>query len=259
MISVVFMGRKDVSAQCLAWLSNIEDVKIEAVLTDNHLTISPTAEQAKKLNIPVLTLEQLIEQVENNVIKLDIAFSMLYWRKIPKILINHAKRGIINFHPAPLPEYKGTAGYNLAILEGLSQWSVTAHYMDADIDTGRIIKLMDFAIDVELETTKSLEGKSRAYLLELFKEVASQALSKEELLNSTANQGGRYISRQQMEEMKKITEGDDIDRKIRAFWFPPYDGAYIEIEGKKYSLVNRQVLETLADSSASSLFTQEES
>lgn len=81
MISVVFMGRKDVSAQCLAWLSNIEDVKIEAVLTDNHLTISPTAEQAKKLNIPVLTLEQLIEQVENNVIKLDIAFSMLYWRK----------------------------------------------------------------------------------------------------------------------------------------------------------------------------------
>lgn len=259
MTSVVFMGRKDVSAQCLAWLSQINNVKVVAVLTDNHLSISPTSEKARELNIPILTLEELIESVKNNQIQFDIAFSMLYWRKIPNSLIQHAKKGIINFHPAPLPEYKGTAGYNLAILEGLEKWSVTAHYVDESIDTGSIIKLSTFDIDKNNETAKSLEKISRVYLFDLFRDVSTKALDSVGLLDTKPNNGGRYISRQKMEEMKKIDiKCDDIDRKIRAFWFPPYDGAYIEINNKKYTLINREILETLADSSASSLFTKEE-
>ena len=50
-------------------------------------------------------------------------------------------------------------------------------------------------------------------------------------------------------------EKDDIARKARAFWFPPYDGAFIEIGGQKYTLVDRTILESLADPSSSSLFT----
>ena len=260
MISVVFMGRKDVSAQCLAWLSEINNVKIVAVLTDNHLSISPTSEKARELNIPILTLEELVDSVINKQIHFDIAFSMLYWRKIPNSLIKYAKKGIINFHPAPLPEYKGTAGYNLAILEGLDEWSVTAHYVDESIDTGRIIKLITFGINKNHETAKSLEKMSRGYLFDLFKEVSYKALYSEEFLNTEPNIGGRYISRKKMEEKTQFDiSKDDIDRKIRAFWFPPYDGAYIEINNKKYTLLNREILETLAESSASSLFTQEES
>ena len=36
--------------------------------------------------------------------------------------------------------------------------------------------------------------------------------------------------------MKRINPGDDIDAKIRAFWFPPYDGAFIEIDGQRLHL-----------------------
>ena len=49
-----------------------------------------------------------------------------------------------------------------------------------------------------------------------------------------------------MEAMKQIRDGDNIEKKIRAFWFPPYDGAYVEINGQKYTLINRQLLEEIA-------------
>jgi methionyl-tRNA formyltransferase len=68
---------------------------------------------------------------------------------------------------------------------------------------------------------------------------------------------GIHLGRVELEEMKKIDlESDDIDLKIRAFWFPPYDGAYIEVAGEKFTLVNRLILESLADPDSSSLFTR---
>ena len=42
----------------------------------------------------------------------------------------------------------------------------------------------------------------------------------------------------------KLAE-EDLDLKIRAFWFPPYDGAGFEVDGKFYTLVNREILKTL--------------
>ena len=47
-------------------------------------------------------------------------------------------------------------------------------------------------------------------------------------LPTTPNIGGRYVSRDEMEATKQIHDGDNIEKKIRAFWFPPYDGAYVK-------------------------------
>ena len=90
----------------------------------------------------------------------------------------------------------------------------------------------------------------------MFKDVFNAARLSEERLATISNVGGRYISRAQMEAMKEIRSGDDISRKIRAFWFPPYDGAYQLIGNQKYTLVDRFILEQLADPSISSLFME---
>ena len=74
------------------------------------------------------------------------------------------------------------------------------------------------------------------------------------LLDSKENKGGRYISRAQMEEMKEIKDDDDIDTKIRAFWFPPYLGAYMSKNGKKYTLINDKILNGLSSDNVTSLF-----
>ena len=75
-------------------------------------------------------------------------------------------------------------------------------------------------------------------------------------INRVQNKGGIYLSRKELEDMKCLNPAtDDIDRKIRAFWFPPYDGAFIELNGKRYTLINRQILSSLADPNSSSLFS----
>ena len=58
-----------------------------------------------------------------------------------------------------------------------------------------------------------------------------------------------------MEAMKEIKDGDDVSRKVRAFWFPPYDGAFVKINDKKFTLVDNFILSTLSDPDASSLFS----
>lgn len=255
MVRVLFMGRKQVAANALRWLLERNDADIVGVLTDNHLETSPTNDVARSRNIPVLNFDDTREALAEGTLEYDLGFSMLYWRKISGPYLEVPRLGNINFHPAPLPEYKGTAGYNLAILNSLDTWAVTAHYMDERIDTGRIIGLEEFAVDADRETALSLEAKSQPALFGLFKRVAALALESKERLAAAPNIGGNYTTRRQMEEMKVIQDGDDIDRKIRAFWFPPYDGACVVIDGNRYTLVNRGILETLAHPSTSSLFS----
>ncbi len=255
MINVLFMGRKPVAAKALEWLLDNPKINIVGVITDSHLSISPTTNVAIENDIPILTIEKVEESILNNTLKVDLGLSLLYWKKIKPPMLEAAKKGVINFHPAPLPEYKGTAGYNIAILEERNDWAVTAHYVDSEIDTGNIIDIEFFDISSETETAKSLEKKSQPKLLSQFKRVVTKAIKEDSLLDSKPNIGGRYVSRTEMEAMKEIKTDDDIERKIRAFWFPPYNGAYIKINGKKYTLASQFILQQLADPMTSNLFT----
>lgn len=255
---MIFMGRKKQAADLLKWTVE-QGIEVVSVCTDNQFENSPTAAMARELNIPVISMEEAEEYVNNHPGEIDLVTSYLYWRKIRKPLIEGPKFGCINFHPAILPDWKGCGGYNIAILNKLPQWGVTAHYVNEEFDRGKIIKVNRFNFDCNIETAQSLEKKSQDYLVELYKDIILQV--KEKGILSTLNidnSQGIYISRKQMNEMKevKLSElfDEDLDLKIRAFWFPPYDGAYIEVNGEKYTLVNKKILDKLIDSDTTALF-----
>jgi methionyl-tRNA formyltransferase len=252
-MKIIFMGRKKYSAELLEWTVN-QGIDVIAVITDSHFSNSPTTKKATELKIPVITLEEaekiLIEPNHN----IDLVVSYLFWRKIKEPLISGPKYGCINFHPALLPDWRGTAGYNVAILYKLHEWGATAHYVDNDIDTGEIIRTYKFNFDYRLETAASLEKKTQEIQVELYKSVLLDVMVEGRLKSSKQEKKqGRYISRVEMEEMKKINiYEDDIDLKIRSFWFPPYNGAYIVINDKKYTLVNEFILKQLTDKDSTS-------
>lgn len=254
MIKILFMGRKQVSANLLTFLSTQPNVEIVGVLTDSHLQGSPTTAAANKLGLPLYTFDTALAAMKEGRLKYDLGLSVLYWRKLRDEFLTTPSRGTINFHPAILPEYKGTGGYNLAIMDVLNEWGISAHYVDASIDTGELIEVERFAMDSETETAQSLEQKSMEVLEPFAQRIIMQAVNSPEKLPTTPNIGGRYVSRDEMEAMKQIQPNDDVDRKIRAFWFPPYDGAYVEINGQKYTLTNRQILEEVAPKNSTSLF-----
>ena len=257
-MKIIFMGRKKQAAELLKWTIE-QGIEVVAVCTDNQFENSPTTLMANELNIPVISMEDAEEYVNNHPGEIDLVTSYLYWRKIRKPLIEGPKYGCINFHPAILPDWKGCGGYNIAILEKLPQWGATAHYVNEDIDTGKIIKVSKFDFDYKTATAKSLEKVTQDVLVDLYKDIILQV--KEKGLLETLdvdNSQGTYISRKQMNDMKEIKLEDitkeDLDLKTRAFWFPPYDGAYIEVNGKKYTLVDKEILDTLIDSETTALF-----
>ncbi len=244
-MKMLFMGRKKSAAEMLEWTIS-QGIEIVGVVTDSHIPSSPTKAVAEQYHLPIMTMEEAEDAFAKDKSFADIVVSYLFWRKLKEPLISVPKYGCINFHPAILPKYRGLAGYNIAILHQLHEWGATAHYVDTSIDTGAIIRVYKFNFDYRLETAFSLEKKTLKIQQDLYKSVITDVKEKGVLQSQIQkDEEGVYINKQQMLDMMKIVPGDDIDNKIQAFWFPPYSGAYVELNGEKYTLVNDFILNSL--------------
>jgi len=144
------------------------------------------------LGLPLYTFDTALEAMKEGRLKYDLGLSVLYWRKLRDEFLTVPRLGTINFHPALLPEYKGTGGYNLAIMDELSEWGSTAHYVDASIDTGEIIEVDRFPIDSSVETAQSLERKTMQALEPFAQRIIARAVEAQAKLPTTPNIGGRY-------------------------------------------------------------------
>ena len=178
----------------------------------------------------------------------DLVLSFLFWKRIRRPLIALGRVGCLNFHPAPLPDMRGMGGYNVAIVEGREEWGVSAHFVDEQFDTGDFVQVDRFAIDAQAETALSLDIKSQEHLLTVFGAVTDLALAGQELPRTPQGEG-RYVTREEFEALRRVQPDDPpelIERRIRAFWYPPYDGATIELVGRTLTLVDRALLEQVA-------------
>lgn len=176
----------------------------------------------------------------------DVVISFLYWRLIRPSLIALGSRGCLNFHPAPLPDFRGLGGYNVAILQGLREWGVSAHFVDDGFDTGDLIEVERFAFDRDTATAYSLDLQSQEHLLDLFKRTLGRLLAGEELPRTPQGEG-RYVTRDEFESLRRVRPGDDLERKLRAFWYPPHAGAVVEVDGRELTLVDERLLAETAD------------
>lgn len=100
----------------------------------------------------------------------DLGVSYCYPRKITEPLLSIPKKGFINYHPAPLPKYKGPTELDEAIKNKEIHWGVTVHYMDKDYDTGPIIKVKRFDLHEPPTSPQELGAVSHYFLFQLFKE-----------------------------------------------------------------------------------------
>lgn len=100
----------------------------------------------------------------------DLGVSYCYPRKITKSLLSIPKKGFVNYHPAPLPKYKGPTEHDEAIKNKEIHWGVTVHYMDEDYDTGPIIKVKKFDLHEPPTSSQELGAVSHYFLFQLFKE-----------------------------------------------------------------------------------------
>jgi methionyl-tRNA formyltransferase len=175
----------------------------------------------------------------------ELVISFLYPRLIREPLISVGRVGCLNFHPAPLPDFRGLGGYNVAILEGLREWGVSCHFVDEHFDTGDLVEVERFDIDPDAHTALSLDLESGQRLVGLFGRVMGRALAGEELPREPQGEG-RYVSGEEFERLRVVRPGDDLTRKLRAFWYPPHPGAVLEVQGRRLTLVDDALLAEVA-------------
>ena len=178
----------------------------------------------------------------------ELVLSFLFWKRIRAPLIELGSIGCLNFHPSPLPDIRGLGGYNVAILEGLSEWGVSAHFVDERFDTGDVVRVDRFPIDAVHETALSLDIISQARLLAVFRDVVDHCASGAPLPRTPQGEG-RYVTREEFEELRRVRAEDPpelTERRMRAFWYPPHDGATMEVGGRTLTLVDRLLLEQAA-------------
>ena len=249
--SVIFLGTKPAAAIALQTLIKRKwDVKgVVTPLENLHPWVSgpQVAEVARLNNIPVYRDQASLHV---NSFEADLVISYMYRSLVTIETINSAKVAALNFHPAPLPYFGGWAFYNVAIIENVSSYGPTCHYMDKGFDTGPILKVDTFDINANQETAVSLERKTQIRMLKLFLDITKLVEQDAKLpMEYQKKSEMRYFNKKEFENLKKIpfdSGAEKIDRYARAFWYPPYVGAYIQLDSAKIEIVPEIVKEGIA-------------
>lgn len=166
MLNVLFMGTPDFAAESLKSLVE-EKYNIVGVVTNPDrpkgrgmkMIASPVKEYAIENGLAVYQPEKVknnIEFIEKiKELNPDIICVVAYGKILPKEILQIPKYGCINVHASILPQYRGAAPIQWAVLNGDKQTGVTTMYMDVGMDTGDIILVEKTDIGEE-ETTGEL-------------------------------------------------------------------------------------------------------
>ena len=237
----VFLAKnKRSAARALDWLAT--RCEVAAVVAGEPDAFTRDAQRvdlvARRHGLPIVSEAELYADPPEDV---DLVISFLFWRLIREPLISLGGIGCLNFHPAPLPDFRGVGGLNLAVLDGLGEWGVSCHWVDERFDTGDLVEVERFPIDPDTATAFSLDLESQEHLLGLFERVLERALEGDELPREPQGEG-RDVTREELEALRVVRPGDDLDRKLRAFWYPPWPGALVQVEGRMLTLVDERLL-----------------
>src|ERR1700710_352545 len=147
-LRLIFMGTPDFAVPTLLELV-AHGHEIAAVYTrvakpagrGMKLQPTPVEQEARRLNIPVLTPstlktpEALAEFRTHNA---DAAVVVAYGMILPQAILDAPPLGCFNLHASLLPRWRGAAPINRAIMEGDAESGVMVMKMDAGLDTGDV-------------------------------------------------------------------------------------------------------------------------
>lgn len=162
---VVFMGTPDIAATCLTKILD-DGFEVVGVYTQPDrpkgrgmkMVYSPVKEVAIAKGIPVFQPENFREDAvveELAALQPDVCAVVAYGRILPQRVLDIPGKGCINIHASVLPQYRGSAPYQWAVLDGLKETGVSAQYMALKMDAGDIIGVAKTPID-ENETAGEL-------------------------------------------------------------------------------------------------------
>ena len=155
-LRIVFMGTPEFAVETLKALVE-NGYNVVAVVTQpdkpvgrhqNEVQPSEVKKYALEHQLPVLQPEKMkdpvfVEQLRSYKANLQVVVA---FRMLPEVVWDMPAYGTFNVHAALLPQYRGAAPINWAVINGETRTGVTTFFLDKDIDTGRVILQKPFDI-----------------------------------------------------------------------------------------------------------------
>ena len=167
-LRIVFMGTPEFAVETLQALVENE-YNVVAVVTQpdkpvgrhqTEMQPSQVKQYAVAHGLPVLQPEKMkdpafVEQLRSYEANLQVVVA---FRMLPEVVWAMPEYGTFNVHAALLPQYRGAAPINWAVINGETETGVTTFFLDHDIDTGRIIMKKRFAIPDDADVEYVYDG-----------------------------------------------------------------------------------------------------
>lgn len=245
-LRIVFMGTPEFAVESLKSLVE-GGYNVVAVVTQpdkpvgrhqDTLQAPPVKLYALEQGLPVLQPVKMkdpefVEQLRGFRADLQVVVA---FRMLPEVVWAMPRFGTFNVHAALLPQYRGAAPINWAVINGETQTGVTTFFLDHDIDTGRIIMQEPFAIpddaDVEYVYDGLMHLGAGIALKTIDKLIAADgnidSISQDELV---AEQQELHHAPKIFKETCRISFGQPV-KKVYDFirGLSPYPGAWTEIQ-----------------------------
>jgi len=162
------MGTPEFAVETLLALVE-NDYNVVAVVTQpdkpvgrhgSVLQPSQVKQYALEHGLPVLQPEKMkdpefVEQLRSYNANLQVVVA---FRMLPEVVWAMPEYGTFNVHAALLPQYRGAAPINWAVINGETETGVTTFFLDHDIDTGRIIMKKHFPIPDDADVEYVYDG-----------------------------------------------------------------------------------------------------
>ena len=202
---------------------------------------NPVMQKAKEMSLPVWTPSNLKEpkflsQVENSKAKWVVLLS--YGKILPTEFLSLFEDRALNFHAGLLPQWRGAAPVQRAIMAGDKELSMTLQVMKAKLDTGPLIASRSFKMTEEMDAVDAFE-KMGLLIPDLLKDMLKYMEGRISPVPQEENQAG-YAKKIDKKEclIAWDTPALSIFNKIRALADGPQ--AYSFYKGKRLKIYKAQ-------------------
>lgn len=161
------------------------------------------------------------------------------WLVSERVLGRTDRVAAFNLHNAPLPRYGGFNTGSHAILEGATDFGSTLHWMEPEADAGPIAFMESFPIP-DGATARALHFLTLEAGRRLFGQLVDCLVRDRLPPRVPMNARPTIYPRAALSEHREIFDmanDVEVDRKSRAFWFPPFEPAFSRTLGRKYYVV----------------------
>ncbi len=241
---VIFLGQKTVGERCLRVLSEASgalDIVGVASNTDTSVWWGSAGvfDFATQEGVPFIANDERRE-AELLALIADQSATAVISVQHPWILsasvLDAVDRRAWNLHNAKLPDYQGYNAANHAILNGDNAFTSTVHWMTPEADAGEVAFTETFPLTGR-ETAASLYDKAIEAGVAAFRRLVECLRTGEPVPREPLRGQVRFYARTSTDALRRIdnpADPDELDRKARAFWFPPFEPAFIEARGRRF-------------------------